>query len=141
MAHEPATDADRQAIEALNQHDVKAALAGDVDAVVSQWTEDFVVIPPAGPIIRGRSANADLITQAQQQLEVFEPLAYEVAFEELTVAGDYAFAWGTYRSSARPRSGGNDMTSSGKLLRVYQRQPDGRWLMHRTMSTIDPPQQ
>lgn len=27
-------------------------------------------------------------------LEKFEPVAYEVQFEEITVTGDYAFAWG-----------------------------------------------
>ena len=53
-------EADRRAINALNDHDVKAALASDVEAIVSQWTDDFTVIPPSGPIVRGRSANAAL---------------------------------------------------------------------------------
>ena len=38
-------DADRLAIEALNQHDVTATLACDLSAIVSQWTDDFIVIP------------------------------------------------------------------------------------------------
>src|SRR5688572_21771923 len=53
MQSESTNDEDRRAIEELNDHDVKATLAGDVDAIVSQWTEDFTVLPPAGPIIRG----------------------------------------------------------------------------------------
>ena len=68
----------------------------------------------------------------------FEPVAYEVSFDEIIVAGDYAFAWGQFRSAARPRAGGSDIVSNGTLLRVYQRQPEGRWLMHRTMSAMDP---
>lgn len=135
----PQHDADRQAIEALNRHDVAAAMASDVEAVVSQWTEDFVVMPPAGPIVRGRAANAALIAGAREQIAKFEPTAYDVSFDEIVIAGDYAFAWGRFRTVARPRAGGSDVVSSGKLLRIYQRQPDGRWLMHRTMSTMDPP--
>jgi ketosteroid isomerase-like protein len=130
-------DKDRSAIEALNRHDISAALASDIEAVASQWTEDFVVLPPAGPIVRGRAANLALMTSARPQLEKLEPTAYTVDFDEIVVTGDYAFAWGLFRAVVRPRAGGPDVVSSGKLLRVYQRQPDGRWLMHRTMSTMD----
>ena len=132
------TDVHRRAIEALNQHDIKAALASDVDAVVSQWSEGFVQIPPAGPAIRGRAANVAMVAQAREQLELFQPVAYHVDVEEITVSGDYAYAWGTYRTTARRRNDGVEISQSGKLLRIYQRQKDGRWLMHRTMTTLDP---
>jgi uncharacterized protein (TIGR02246 family) len=130
-------DEDRRAIEALNDHDVKATLASDVDAIVSQWTEDFVVLPPAGPIMRGRAANAAAAQQGKQQ-QAFIAVDYDVNFEEITVTGDHAFAWGTYRSTVRPRPGGAEMTYRGKLMRILQRQADGAWKMHRTMMTADP---
>ena len=130
---------DLRAIEALNEHDVKAALASDVEAIVSQWTDDFVVIPPAGPIVRGRSANAALADQGKEQMQALIPVDYVVEFDEITVAGDYAFEWGTYRGAARPRAGGSDVAYSGKLMRILQRQPDGTWKMHRTIVTSDPP--
>ena len=138
MRNEPGLEEDLRAIEALNHHDVKAALASDVEAIVSQWTADFVVIPPAGPVVRGRSANAALVEQGRELMQAFIPVDYVVEIEEITVAGDYAFEWGTYRGAARPRAGGSDVTYSGKLLRILQRQPDGRWKMHRTMTTSDP---
>jgi ketosteroid isomerase-like protein len=131
-------EADRRAIEALIQHDMKAALASDIDAIVSQWTDDFVVLPPVGPIVRGRSANAAIAEQSKEQIQSLIPVEYVVEFEEITVAGDYAFEWGTYRGAARPRAGGSELTYSGKLLRILQRQPDGTWKMHRTMLTTDP---
>jgi ketosteroid isomerase-like protein len=83
-------EADRRAIEALNQHDVKAALASDIDAIVSQWTDDFVVLPPAGPIVRGRSANAAAAEQGKEQMQALIPVDYVVEFEEIIVTGDYA---------------------------------------------------
>jgi len=138
MQSELTTDEDRRAIEALNDHDVKATLAGDVDAIVSQWTEDFTILPPAGPIMRGRSANAAAAEQGKAQLQALIAVDYDVDFEEITVTGNHAFAWGTYRSAVRPRSGGAVITYSGKLMRILQRQPDGAWKMHRTMMTADP---
>jgi ketosteroid isomerase-like protein len=139
VSSESSHEADRRAIEALNNFDVKAALASDVEAIVSQWTDDFTVIPPAGPIVRGRSANAALADQAKKQMQAFIPIDYVVEIAEITVTGDYAFEWGTYRGAARQRAGGSDVTYSGKLLRILQRQPDGSWKMHRTMTTSDPP--
>lgn len=79
-----------------------------------------------------------MIAGARQQLDRFVPVAYDVDFEEIILVGDYAFAWGQVKSAARPRTGGRDIVTNGKLLRIYQRQPDGRWLMQRTMSTVDP---
>lgn len=76
-------------------------------------------------------------------MQAFIPVDYVVDVEEITIAGDYAFEWGTYRGSVRPGAGGDVMPYSGKLMRILQRQPDGSWKMHRTMMTTDPqpPQQ
>ena len=132
-------DTDLRAIEALNQHDVDAVLNGDIAALVSQWTDNFVVISAAGPIVRGRRANAEIVERGIEQVKAFEPLEYTVDFQEITVCGEYAFEWGTYRGSSRPRAGGALVRYSGKLMRILQRQPDGSWKMHRTMLTSDPP--
>jgi ketosteroid isomerase-like protein len=137
MQNQATLEGDRRAIEALNQHDVKAAMASDIEAIMSQWTDDFVVLPPDGPFVRGRSANAAAAEQGKEQMQALIPLDYVVEFEEITVTGDYAFEWGTYRGAARPRAGGSDITFSGKLMRILQRQPDGTWKMHRTMMTTD----
>jgi ketosteroid isomerase-like protein len=126
-----------RAIEELNQHDMKAALASDTDAIISQWTDDFTVLPPTGPILRGRSANSAAAEQGKEQLKAMVPVDYVVEFEEVTVSGNYAFEWGTYRGTVRSRDGGEPLTYSGKLMRILQRQPDGAWKMHRTMMTSD----
>jgi ketosteroid isomerase-like protein len=139
MSNTPTLEADLRAIEALNQQDVDAALAGDIDTITSQWTEDFVVLPSGGPIVRGRAANAAIVENGRAQLQAIDPLEYVVHFEEIRVAGDYAFEWGTYRGSMRPRAGGETVSYSGKLMRILHRQPDGSWKMHRTMTTTDPP--
>ena len=130
-------DNDLRVIEALNQHDVDAVLSGDIAAIVSQWTDDFVVISAAGPIVRGRRANAEIVERGNEQVRAFEPLEYTVDFQEITVCGDYAFEWGTFQGRTRPRAGGDVIAYRGKLMRILQRQPDGSWKMHRTMLVND----
>ena len=133
-----ANDSDRHAIEALNRQDVEAVIAGDVATIISQWTENFVMLS-AGPIVRGRTANAEMAERAKSQIEAMEVLEYHVDFEEIAVMGDHASEWGTYRGVARNRASGQVISYGGKLLRILPRQADGSWKMHRTMGIVDPP--
>jgi ketosteroid isomerase-like protein len=103
--------------------------------MMSQWTDDFVLLPPAGPILRGRS----VIAEAFQGVETPEILEYGLDIQEAKVLGDHAFQWGTYHYTMRPRGGGETVRTSGKLMRILQRQPDGSWKMYRGMSTVDAP--
>jgi ketosteroid isomerase-like protein len=131
------SDNDLRAIQALNRHDVDAVLAGDMSAIASQWTDDFVALSSRATI-RGKAANLALIEASAEQMNAFEPVDYVVEFEEITISGEFAYEWGTYRGSVRPRAGGEATPYHGKLLRILRRQPDGSWKMHRTMMTNDP---
>src|SRR5215831_1827852 len=79
----PSLEADLHAIEALNQQDMKAVLENDVATIISQWTDDFVVIPSAGPIVRGRLANEAIVEAGRQQLQEIEPVDYLATFDEI----------------------------------------------------------
>ena len=138
MSDSTSSQNDLSAIHALNQRHIEAWLSSDVEAVISLWSDDFTVIPQAGPIVRGRRANAEILQKGIEQIHASEPLEAVEDFEEIKVLGDYAFEWGTYRFSTRPRAGGDSVTNGGKLLRILQRQSDGSWKMYRTIATIDP---
>ena len=133
----PRLEENLRSIEALNQHEVDAVLSSDVDALISQWTDDFVLITQ-GSIVRGRGANAEMLEPARAMASQLEPLEHVLDFEETIVSGDYAFQWSTFRSSSRARASGEVFSGSGKLMRILQRQADGSWKMHRTMTAGDP---
>jgi ketosteroid isomerase-like protein len=130
---------DLRAIHALNQRHIDAVMSNDLDTVMSLWSDDFTVIPPVGPIVRGGRANAAIVQQGRDHVHAFEPVEAVEDFEEIKVVGDYAFEWGTYRWTSRPRAGGEPVSAGGKLLRILQRHPDGSWKMYRTIATTDPP--
>ena len=132
----PSEENDLRAIEAVNQRDVQGALASDPEMMMSQWTDDFVLLQPVGPILRGRSTIAEAFRGVADSVEILE---YVLDIQEVEILGDHAFQWGTYRYAMRPRSGGEAIRTGGKLMRILQRQPDGSWKIHRTMSTVDPP--
>ena len=132
---QPSSADDLRAIEALNQHDIDAVLANDFDAIASQYAEDFTMIGRS--IVRGREAAVARMEPLRETASLLEPLEYVIDWEEITVTGDYAFAWGTVaRSSSRAIETG-EVFSSGprRILRIFQRQSDGAWKMYRVMST------
>jgi ketosteroid isomerase-like protein len=104
--------------------------------MMSQWTDDIVLVQPAGPILSGRSAAAHALLEAAKAVEILE---WVFDFQEIKVCGDHAFEWGTYRGTMRPRAGGDAIRTNGKLLRILQRQSDGSWKVHRTISTAEQP--
>lgn len=126
---------DLRAIGVINQRDVQFALANDAAMMMSQWTDDFVLLPAAGPIMRGRSTIADAFRGVQSP----EILEYVLDIQEVKVLGDHAFQWGTYHYSVRPPTGGEPVRTGGKLMRILQRQFDGSWKMYRGITTVDPP--
>src|SRR5688572_20895381 len=130
---------DLRAIEALNERHIAAVLANDMDAVIAEWSDDFSVLPPVGPIVRGRRANEAIVRSGIEQIRAFEPVEYIERVEEIEVAGHYAFEWGTYRGTSRRRAGGDLVSYGGKVLRILRRDPEGSWKMYRTMTTVGPP--
>ena len=135
MSNSSSAENDLRAIKALNQRDMQFALANDAAMMISQWTEDFVLLPPAGPILRGRS----VIAEAFRGVESPTIVESVIDIQEIKILGDHAFEWGTYRYGVRPHEGGETVRTSGKLMRILQRQPDGSWKIYRGMSTVDPP--
>ena len=137
-AEETRRAADLAAIEELHRRDMAAARAGDAEALAALWSDDIVALAPGQPIRRGReNALADL-RKSLAAGSAYETLEYQLDFEEVQVLGDYAYDWGTFRGTVRPQSGGDLIHSSGKLLRILQRAPDGSWRVHRTIWNVDP---
>lgn len=136
MSDVSSVENDLRAIEAINQRDVQFALANDAARMMSQWTDDYVLLQPAGPVLRGRSAIAEALGGAASSVEILDA---GLDIQEIKILGDHAFEWGTYSYSLRTRTGGETVRTSGKLMRILQRQPDGSWKMHRSIATVDPP--
>jgi len=118
MAKPTSLEDDLRAIQTLNQQDVRAVMTSDIDTITSQWTDDFVVLS-AGSIVRGRAANTEIAERGRAQILAMEPVDCTVDFQEIKVFGEYAFEWGTYRGSVRPRAGGQTVSYSGSRGAFY----------------------
>ena len=124
---------DREKIETLHFTDMAASKAGDLQTLRSLMSDDAVVMPPGGRMIRGKAAldrSFEMMSRAPRMTEVLE---YRFDWHEIEICGDYAFEWGYIVGSERAL--GSDAVTDEKyhVMRILQRQPDGEWKVHRTI--------
>jgi uncharacterized protein (TIGR02246 family) len=119
-------------IDALHARDMAASKAGDFATLRSIMSDDAVILPPGGKIVRGRDeldASFGALRNAYSQIDILD---YTLDFHEVELAGDYAFEWGYIRGSMRV-AGGEVEHSVYQVMRILRRQPDGDWKVHRSI--------
>ncbi len=125
VAEEPAVDveADKEAIKKITDDFNAAINAGNIDKLVSLYTDDAVRIPPNKPALVGKEAIRSLF---QEQLDQFT-VQNEGVIVDLKVSGDLAFVRGSWTSINTPKTGGEPLKFNGNFVSIIQKQPDGSW--------------
>jgi len=129
------TAADHAAITAFNARYLKSINDGDIATLSRLTNDDHMMITAGRPPIIGRAANdaANGRTLAQFSIdETWTPL-------ETVIDRNLAYQRGTWTVAATPKAGGPTSHSTGKFVRIYQRQKDGSWWMTRDVLLTDPP--
>jgi uncharacterized protein (TIGR02246 family) len=125
--------ADLASIAQFNRQYLDAINNADIDALAELTTEDHMMIASGGTPLSGKQALVDAMTGAFGRFEFEESWSPE----ETVVSGDLAYQRGTFVVIATPKSGGDASETVGNFLRIYRRQPDGRWFMVRDSFNSD----
>lgn len=122
QAMQAAAEAERQALLATDRGWAAAARAGDVDEVVSFWTDDARVMLPGRATVEGKAAIRRMVE------EDFATEGFEVSWEPAgaEVGGALGYTWG-HSESTMPDEGGDLVTTHGRYLAVWRKQGDGTW--------------
>ena len=126
-------DDDLLRIDELHRADMEASRAGDYRTLRSLMSDDAVVLPPGGRMLRGREALDESFARMAQVTPATEVLEYQFDWYEIEVCGGYAFEWGYISGRERSRSTGEVSSERYQVMRILQRQPDGAWKVHRTI--------
>lgn len=129
-------EADRQAITQVRQQEITLFSAGDVDRVLSVFTDDVVLMPPNEPILVGKEAARTWLQNMYQQFKIEGTYTSSA---DLTVAGDWAFERMSFTLKLTPIVGGAAMEDVGKGFHIYRRQADGSWKIHQDIWNSDKP--
>jgi uncharacterized protein (TIGR02246 family) len=126
-------------IEKLHEMDMKASKEQNYDTLLSLCTQDCVMLPADQEPIIGIEAIKKWMKQNQAASENLQVTEYIQDFKEIKIIGDWAFEWGTYQGEAISMEGGETIKQSGKLMRILKRQPDGSWVVARSIWNTDGP--
>ena len=101
----------------------KAAGSRDVEAVVSYYADDAIVLPPNAAIVTGKAAAqkawaAELVPGSSTSWTASTVVA--------SASGDMVYDQGTY-SATMAGPGGKPVADKGKYLCVWKKQADGSW--------------
>ncbi|MGD8340578.1 MAG: nuclear transport factor 2 family protein [Gammaproteobacteria bacterium] len=121
------------AIAEFNRLYLSAINDADIELLSSLTTEDHMMIASGGRPLVGKAALVEAMTGAFERFDFDETWMAE----ETVVSGGLAYQRGRFIVIARPRGGGDISRTEGNFLRIYRRQPDGRWFMVRDMFNSD----
>jgi uncharacterized protein (TIGR02246 family) len=122
----------REGIEALQERDITASVAFDVNALLDLWTDDGVLLPPRHEPVVGRAALKRFLEEQKQQYANYDMLAYNEQWNEVMVVGKYAYQWGTVSYRLKPPLG-NEIGGAVHAVRILKREEDGAWRVARAM--------
>jgi uncharacterized protein (TIGR02246 family) len=99
--------------------------AGDLDSLMTLYTDDVVVALHGQPALYGRDAVRDYFSTRIGKADTEFELDYEL--EE--IHGDIAYIISKYWLVATNRETGQTYRDAGRSLLVYKRGTDGEWLI------------
>ena len=129
-AQDAAAAAPQDAREALFRTDqawAAAASAGqDAAYVASFWSDDGVIVPAGEPIVSGKAAILEFVTRA------FATPGFRIEWtprlEDVHVSADGTMGYAISDSSTTfPGPDGTLVTTPGRGVSIWKRQPDGAW--------------
>ena len=129
--------ADMEAINTLHHRDAEASKKWDIDTLASLWTDDLVTLSQGEAPLIGKDANRASILKLRDESRDLQITDYALSFTEVKVVGDWAFEWGTYSGTVKPLAGGEPILTTGKVMRVLKKDPDGFWKIARAMYDVD----
>jgi uncharacterized protein (TIGR02246 family) len=125
--------ADQAGIRKLQERDIAASTAFDVDALLALWTEDGVLLAPGQAPISGKDNLRTFYERNRDAVANTEILAYEEQWQEVRIMGDYAYQWGQIRSRRRTGQSKQETSDVVNAMRVLKRGEDGSWRVARAI--------
>lgn len=120
-------DLERERTHLLQRDSEWAALSSDgrdIDRILSYWTDDARVYPPGMPPVSGKAALRDYV-EGSLAIPGFH-ITWTTSEATLSPDGMLAYLLSTNMVTL-PDAKGKLVTSRGRGVTVWRREPDGEW--------------
>jgi len=117
------TGEDEAAIARMTKGIADAAAAGDVEKLLTYYSDDYIKMAPDAPTAVGKP---DLRTTISALLDQ-NTISHTITFSDLHVIGAWAAGTYAYTFDVTPKGGGDTVAEAGKGVAFLQRSPAGEW--------------
>ena len=125
---------DIAAIEQVAQRWIELYSAGDLDRLMSLYTEDAIVALHGRPALRGVEQIRNFFAPGMGKSRV----TFEIDIEEVQIHGDTAHLLSKYYLTSEPKSGGDTYRDAGRSLLIYKRNADNEWKLYLDIDQATP---
>jgi uncharacterized protein (TIGR02246 family) len=122
--------------EAPHERVLTASLAGDVNALLSLYADDAILMPPNDTTLFGKD---EIRAWWEEYFEFFRVTSTVQTEHEVTVAGDQLFDRTAFSATIVPKLQGARITDDIRSLTVWTRAADGGWkISHQIWNSTQP---
>jgi ketosteroid isomerase-like protein len=125
----------RHEVERTNQGFAAAVKSGNADAAGALTTEDVVLVEADGQRHDGRAAYTALV---KQYVSLFSYPEFTISIEGFGTGGNVAWASGKESGTFVDKKSGKATSLTEQYLAIYERQPNGRYLMRYLLEVQTP---
>ena len=101
-----------------------AAAKNDLEATLSFYADDAVVLPGNAPIATDKKAIREIWAG---MLGPGTAVSWKVTKAEVAKSGELGYVYGTYELTMKDPKGGPPEQDKGKLVEIWKKQADGKW--------------
>jgi ketosteroid isomerase-like protein len=117
-------ESEQEAVIQADRDFARDTAEGGVEAWVSYFSQDGVMLPDTGEVVRGHESIRALMGPA------FDVPGYSLSwtpeFAEVSASADLAYTFGTYEASA-PDAEGNPVVTRGRYVTIWRKDANGSW--------------
>jgi len=125
---------DIAAIEQVAQRWIELYTAGDLDRLMTLYTQDAVVALHGRPAMRGVEQIRNFFAPGMGKSRV----TFEIDIEEIQVHGDTAHLLSKYYLTSEPKAGGDTYRDAGRSLLIYKRNAHNEWKLYLDIDQATP---
>ena len=119
---EPSGDAEE--LRKLDEQWSAAAARNDLEATLSFYSDDAVVLPGNAPIAADKRAIREVWAG---MLGPGTAVSWKVTRAEVAKSGELGYLYGAYELTMKDAKGDPPVQDKGKLVEIWRKQPDGKW--------------
>ena len=101
-----------------------AAAKNDLEATLSFYADDAVVLPGNAPIATDKKAIREIWAG---MLGPGTAVSWKVTKAEVAKSGELGYLYGTYELTMKDAKGGPPVKDNGKLVEIWKKQAEGKW--------------